>query len=266
MAEFLPQGRWAADAPVAGGPLMAAEIAPLRYSLLPSEVERYQSAGRDAEEAVRSVALTVSRGQSENQVAQALMAAAQERGLWVVVCLVAADERIALYRHPLPTDRRIERIAMLVLGAERHGLYVSLSRLVSFGPLSGELKARHLAVCRVDAAFNHGTVGGRTWGDVFREGMAAYAREGLPDEWKLHHQGGPAGYQPREFKVTPAETRRVVENQPAAWNPSITGTKCEDTMLVQTGGNVFLTAARDWPMLCVEAGGKEYLRPDILIR
>ena len=37
-------------------------------------------------------------------------------------------------------------------------------------------------------------------------------------------------------------------------------------MLVGSGGNVFLTAARDWPMLRVEVGGRQYLRPDILVR
>ncbi len=266
VAEVLPEGRWATDTPFPGGRLMAGELAPLRYGLLPPEVDRYTAACRDSEEAIRSVAQTFARGESEHAIAQAIMAAAQQRGLDVVVCLAAADERISLYRHPLPTDKCVERMAMLVLGAERHGLYVSLTRLVHFGPLSPELKAKHLAVCRVDAAFNHYTTPGRAYGDVFRDGLAAYAREGFGDEWKLHHQGGPAGYQPREFKVTPRETRPVVESQGVAWNPSITGTKCEDTMLVGSGGNVFLTAARDWPMLRVEVGGRQYLRPDILVR
>lgn len=266
VAEIIPQGDWATDTPVPDGRLIPDEIATLRYSLLPAEIKRYAGVCRDAEEAVREVAQTFARGESEHDVARRIMGAAQERGLDAVVCLVAADERIALYRHPLPTHKCVERMAMLVLGAERSGLYVSLTRLVHFGSLPEDLKRKHLAVCGVDAALTHHTIPGRPWSEVFREGVAAYAREGFPEEWKLHHQGGPAGYQPREFKVTPRETRCVAPHQGVAWNPSITGTKCEDTMLVEEGGHRYLSAARDWPMVRAEIEGRPYLRPDILVR
>jgi hypothetical protein len=44
------------------------------------------------------------------------------------------------------------------------------------------------------------------------------------------------------------------------WNPSITGTKSEDTILTRAAGRApeILTAMTDWPML-----GQ---RPDILVR
>ena len=63
------------------------------------------------------------------------------------------------------------------------------------------------------------------------------------------------GYAARDFLVTPRETRRVVERQLLGWNPSITGTKSEDTLL--SDGEV-LTRTGAWP----ELDG----RPDILIR
>ena len=53
------------------------------------------------------------------------------------------------------------------------------------------------------------------------------------------------GYEARDFKATPTERRRVVERQLVGWNPTITGTKSEDTIL--SDGSV-LTAMADWPM------------------
>lgn len=57
--------------------------------------------------------------------------------------------------------------------------------------------------------------------------MTAYAEAGFPDEWHLHHQGGPAGYEPREYVATPRSTDVVLVGQVYAWNPSITGTKVD---------------------------------------
>jgi hypothetical protein len=63
------------------------------------------------------------------------------------------------------------------------------------------------------------------------------------------------GYEGREFKATPTETRKVVEHQLVGWNPSIAGTKSEDTIL---SSGELLTSTKGWP----RRGG----RPDILVR
>ena len=49
-----------------------------------------------------------------------------------------------------------------------------------------------------------------------------------------------------------------------AWNPSITGTKMEDSVLVGADENVVLTAIDGWPVIPVEIGGRVYERPAIL--
>ena len=88
-------------------------------------------------------------------------------------------------------------------------------------------------------------------------------------EWKLHHQGGPTGYQGRSFRGTPTETRKVLLNQAFAWNPSVTGTKSEDTVVVlgETGKPSrieFLSSpTKSWPAVNVKYEGKTYRRADI---
>ena len=144
---------------------------------------------------------------------------------------------------------------MVALCPREHGLMVAMTRLAHFGKLPPELRRRHDAVCRVDAALHAATAVGRRWCDILGAGIDAYRAEGFGQEWKLHHQGGPVGYEGREFKATPTEVRKVVENQLVGWNPSIAGTKSEDTIL---SSGELLTGMRGWP----SCGG----RPDILIR
>lgn len=115
-------------------------------------------------------------------------------------------------------------------------------------------------------AFHHSTRVGTPVREVFRRGVQAYAEQGFPDEWHLHHQGGPCGYQGRDYLGSPTAPGVVRENQPFAWNPSITGTKSEDTILATTKGPQVITAARGWPMIEVEWENKTVPRPDILVR
>ncbi|HNT37236.1 MAG TPA: peptidase M24, partial [bacterium] len=94
------------------------------------------------------------------------------------------------------------------------------------------------------------------------KGVEAYKAVGFPDEWKLHHQGGATGYEGRDFKGSFTSHQTVQPNQAVAWNPSITGTKSEDTFLCTESGNVLVTQAKNWPMVSVS--GFEFERPGIL--
>jgi antitoxin VapB len=49
-----------------------------------------------------------------------------------------------------------------------------------------------------------------------------------------------------------------------AWNPSITGAKSEDTILVGNDGNENVTAIPGWPAITVKVDGRVVERPDIL--
>ena len=90
-------------------------------------------------------------GMTEFQVAAGLAGRVLGRGIVPQVLLVGADERLSNFRHPIPTDRKVEKIVMLVLCGERWGLIVSLTRIVHFGELPEELKRKHHACCQVDA-------------------------------------------------------------------------------------------------------------------
>lgn len=242
------------------------EIAALRFSLTPEEITRYRQVGKSAGEVVDLVGHRVQKGWTEKNLATELSAELLLRGLEPTVVLVGADERLTRHRHPLPTKNKIERAVMMVICAKGHGLIVSLTRLVHFGPLSLDLKVRHRACLEVECAMWAKSKVGAAAGDIFKVAVSEYANHGHAGEWKKHHQGGPAGYETRDYLATPSEKRKLVENQALAWNPSITGTKSEDTVLLTRKGLEVLTPTPDWPMVKVQYGGSTYSRSDILTK
>ena len=259
--ETAADGNWLPGASDFGG-----EIARLRWSLLPAEIERYRALGRDVSRCLTETAREVQIGQTEHEIAALLTGKVKALNIAPNVILIAADERLAKFRHPLPTDKQLARIVMLVASVRRHGLQASATRIVHFGELPAELRHKHEACALVDACFNLETKPGARVPAIFARAVRTYADAGYADEWRLHHQGGACGYAGRDYKATPDTDEVVLANQAFAWNPSITGTKSEDTVLATTAGPEVLTPAFEWPTLEVEYHGQPFARPDILVR
>jgi Xaa-Pro aminopeptidase len=254
----------AADGPYPGAIDLSAEMTRLRANLQPAEVERYRAVSRSCAEAMNAAIRAVRPGMAEYEIAALLDRETFARGVQPIVNLIATDERIFNFRHPLPANKVLDKYAMLVLCGRKYGLITSVTRLVHFGRLPDEIRRKMTAVANIDAVFIAATRPGRTLNEVFHAATEAYAAAGFPDEWRLHHQGGLAGYEPREVVATPATTEPVAVGQAYAWNPSITGAKSEDTILVGPDGNEVLTTIPDWPMLKAEANGLSMSRPAIL--
>ena len=236
----------------------------LRYTMLPPEIERYRRLGTEAAQAVEATCRKAQPGETELDIAASLAFECQKRDILPLVNLVAGDERIPRYRHPLPTRNLIRRTMLVALTGRRHGLHISLTRIVSFGPLEPDLAARHRAVTAVDTRFNLESRTGTSLGEVVIKAIEQYASEGFPQEWKLHHQGGLTGYAGREIFGTPTAEYRLKHNQVLTWNPSITGTKSEDTVLLTETNLEILTRTGTWPELEVELPIGRLLRPSIL--
>ena len=255
------------DVPLGGAEDVAREIAALRYSLLPSEVERYRYGGEIVGWALGEAAQEIKPGDLEGKIAGLLAQKLMAWGVIPGVVLVATDERVFKYRHPIPnTAKPLQHYAMLVVGGRYKGLCLSATRLVHFGPFNDELRRRQEAVAYVDATLISHTRQGRRIGDIFAAAVAAYEERGFADEWQLHHQGGPTGYAARDYRAEPDCDLTVQPNQAFAWNPSITGTKSEDTIVATDAGPEIISATPEWPMLSAQVGNSTWERPGILVR
>ncbi|RHY49727.1 hypothetical protein DYB38_009600 [Aphanomyces astaci] len=205
-------------------------LAPLRQALTPLDIRRFRQLGHDCSSILSHVSRThVRPGLTEWAIGAAISQACVGRGIDVVVLLVAADDRVDAIRHPLPTTNVLRHKAMLVLCGGRGGLIASLTRMVYFSQdtrIPDDLRKRHDAVTFVDAA--------------------ALAATAAP--------------------LATSGDDGIAPNQAFAWNPSIAGTKSEDTvLLVEGGGRIeVLTADGDWPQVRHTMGGITYSRPDVL--
>jgi Xaa-Pro aminopeptidase len=243
------------------------EFVHLRWSLTPTEIDRYREGGRRTSLAMERACKSISRNMTEHEIAGDLDRQVRAQGLLPVVNLIAGDHRVEQFRHPIPTNHRVARYCMLVICASFGGLISNMTRFVSFEPLTPEIKRRQQAVCNVDAVVNLSTKPGKTLGEMFAILQKAYAENGYPAEEALHHQGGSTGYAGREAFAEPGLKTVVLANQAFAWNPSITGVKCEDTILCKENGVEFLTTmSTDWPRIQARFGTGTLERPDILVR
>jgi Xaa-Pro aminopeptidase len=247
--------RLAADGPFPEAKDISAEMSRLRANLLPQEGKRFKSLSRLCAEAMDAAARAVRPGMRETQLAALLGGEAQSRGVQPIVNLIAVDDRISVYRHPLPTERILDKYAMLVLSGRKWGLVCSISRLVHFGALPADRWDRIQATARVNAALIAHTRPGSSLDEVFTQAQHAYAEVGFPDEWQFHHQGGAAGYEPREYLGQPGSTDLVMVGQAYAWNPTIAGAKMEDTILVGERSNQILTSIPGWPVIAIQVPG-----------
>ena len=243
---------------------LSAEVTLLRMNLLPEEQERFKALGKLSAEAMDAAVRAARPGMTEFEIAARLAEETLCRGALPIVNLIATDERIYNFRHPLPVNKKMEKYAMLVLCARQNGLVTSITRLIHYGPLPAELKKKEEAVAAVDAAMMTATRPGRTLAQVFADTQQAYTQVGYPDQWQYHHQGGPAGYEPREIVATPSTNAGIAAGQVYAWNPSITGVKSEDSVLITATGFEVITEIPNWPMLEVTSNGQTVRRPRIL--
>jgi len=267
LAGLIGSGRFAADDGSCGLPPLPEGFQELRYTLTEAEIKRYRALGADASKSMEAVAASIHRGIRERQVAALLAGAMVSRGATPVVLLVAADERIGSWRHPLPKGTKAEQYCMMVACARRKGLVAAITRFVHFGEMPEDLSRRHRAVCRVDAAMMASTRPGVRACEVLEAARKAYEQVGYADEWRFHHQGGAIGYMAREYVANPQSSQVISARQAFAWNPSIRGTKSEDTMLVTEDGHEVLTGMSPrWPSVEVEVNGQVVRRPGMLVK
>jgi Xaa-Pro dipeptidase len=264
VTEIVGAGALGCDVAFPNAAVLTEEIARLRYSLTADEVVRYRWLGERVSAALENTVAATRRGEKESEVVGRLCNEIWKDRIDPITLMSAADERISCFRHSIPTEKKVERVLMVSVNARKWGLIVSLTRFVHFGKVPPELRDRYRANVWIDCMFMAATRPGIPAAEVLGKGIEAYRAKGYPEEWKLHHQGGSIGYTGRDYRCHFQTPDIVQENQAFTWNPSLTGTKSEDTILATTGGPEMITRPILYPMLSMEAGGIAFVRPDIL--
>src|SRR5205823_13220042 len=111
----------------------------LRWSLTDAEITRYREGGRRTNLAMQSAARDVKVNMTEHEVGGILDNYLRKQSLNPLVTLIAADDRIERFRHPIPTEKKIARYVMLVTCAEYRCLISCMTRFVHFCQTSSDL-------------------------------------------------------------------------------------------------------------------------------
>jgi len=243
-----------ADWPLPGVTVVEPAIGRARALLTDEEIVRYRALGAEAGRMMAAVCRDLTPGDDERDISRAVIDGAAAMRARAIVSLVGSDDRLRRYRHPVPTATSWRHIVMLALCAERDGLVVSLSRIVAAGAPADTGPRTH-ATAAVFGRLLDATRPGATGADLYRVAADAYAAAGFAGEELRHHQGGAIGYRAREWVAHPRSQEVVQARQAFAWNPTITGTKIEDTALAIDGRVEIITASPDWPTIAAGAGG-----------
>lgn len=230
------------DHPSELGPDVTAEILPSRHVLDEEAIQRYRRLGADAAAAISEAASPLSPDTDELDAAAELTSACRRRGMFSPVLLAASAGRLGRYRHPIPRGGPLGGRAMLVVCAERGGLYANLTRMVSFEDPDPETLRRQEACDEILRRMRQeATSPGTTLADAFGLCQTFYAEAGFPDGWRDHHQGGTTGYASREIVASPQTRQEIRAGHAFAWNPSLPNAKAEETFVLLPQGPEVLT-------------------------
>lgn len=248
----------------------AFDLQKLRMSLTAGEADRMRALGRDACGALEDSVRQLTSGMPGRDLSAEVVVRMERLGIFPWVLLVGGDKRRASFRHPNVSSDPLERDAMVVIVGARGGLCVAATRTASIGAPAPEMVERHAISAEAEARALEATRPGNTYGQALQAQIDTYEAHGYKDEWRNHTQGGPIGYGTREFGPGPlAAPDRYTEypvevGHAVAWNPTVEGTKSEDTFLVGEEGNEPVTNSDSWPSITVPTAGGSLQRPAIL--
>lgn len=242
------------------------EIAILRSQLTGREVDLIKRLGKDSARVVEACCKDIQPGEKECEIAGRISKGFWQAGMEPLVLNIAADDRAYSFRHPIPTGNPLEKHLAISVCVKKWGLNVTFTRIVHFGSLPDVLANKHAAAVRIEAQAIASSIPGADVNSIFNEMLQVYQETGFPDEWKLHPIGGLIGYQPREFNVAPDTHYNLQPNQAFCWNPTIAGTKSEDTLVITAGKPEIITSTDEYPFLEVLMKDQLIRRPNILVR
>lgn len=249
-----------------GEVLSPALLLPLRLQLCSEEIDTYREIGAICDSVLHEQILGISPDLTETVVQARVASAFIERGLEPVLVLVFGEESAQRYRHNLPREIEIGSKAFVSVCVRKKGLIASATRSVLFGQ-NRDYEELHKKVSRIDALAIANSIPGIKLDNLFDLIKREYATAGFPEEWKKHHQGGLAGYNAREVFANQHSNHVLGSGSVVAWNPTITGVKSEDTVVVTTEGAEIFTFPRStfWPELEYEINNIVIRRPDIVV-
>lgn len=257
-------GKFGADINLPGAIDVNPILRSLEKTLCDNEVGRYVHMGKVFSNTIESYMESIRPGDSELEIAGRLGAKMWENGLEPVLLLIAADDRIYKYRHPIPTENKLNKLLMISCNARYKGLVTKITRMLHFGKISDDFQEQYRLTALIENTMAAASKPGVDEIVPYNIAVKLYEDFGYPGMWKVHHQGGPQSYTNGFYLITPENYDVIRLHQCYGYNPSITGTKTEDGFVVTKDGPLFITYPVKFPSLVSEVDNIMFNRPGIL--
>ena len=241
------------------------DLVDMHYPMTALEVERIRWLATVTDDLFSTLARTIMPGETEIDIAAKLRNMHTLAGLEVDGMIVGSDERCFKYRHPLATEKPLEKYLMLHSVARKWGLHCNLTRFLHFGRPPDKIRKVYDCAAGVEARVFLSLEPGLKFAEILENQKRWYQELGFKGEWKYHFQGGPTGYVIADGGRS--LTDKVVQvNQPYEWFITVTGTKTgELTLLTKEGLEISSYINSSWPGLNVSTPIGDVVVPDILV-
>ncbi len=263
--KLLAGKRIVSDILLAGAECRFKEIVELQTPYAPWEVARYREVGRLCDEMLKNIADNVRPGMREQDIACMILHEYGKVYSVPKVLLVGSDDRIAKYRHPNPSDQRVERVVLLHPASDVYGMHANITRTLCFGDPPRELTQKYDLLNDILAMICAHLRPGARHETLLRERRRMLKEAGLEAEYFNHYPGATAGYFFGSSQPV-IDNEEIVDTQCFDWFLTVTGAKVEELTMATPNGGEVLSAVGAWPQKRHVYGGGSIHLPTLYIR
>lgn len=237
-----------------------------RRRLTRYEQDRMRELGKFVVHAVEATARSVSRGDSEEEIAGHLSHRLLRHGVEPVMLHVASDGRGNKYRRLGPNPIRAEYHVVIQVTGRKFGLHATAARTLVFGEPDEVMKREFDYALRVSAIWLAMGKSNQLPSVTLEAARNVLSNTRFEHEWRLAPAGCWTGYEPSEGVLTTQTQERLVPGNAIVWQSRIGGAAVCDTFLLNEQGWESITPILEWPTRRIIIGGVPYDRPDLIMR
>ena len=178
--------------------------------------------------------------------------------------IAGGDQRFLTYRHPMPSNKKVNKSLMLHSAARKWGLHAPITRLFSFGKPDKKFLAPFKAVANIQARVFEMVRPGIYYSDIFNLIKKAYKDNGFENEWQKHYQGGPTGYVIVDAQRLLSD-KIIQKFMPFEWFSTVPGSKIAELMLLGKDNPEYASLQEPWPHFTVHLKDHTVNMPGIYV-
>lgn len=266
LADLVYGRRAACDQPFRECKHVGVFLASERRMLSAYETARLTDLGQTVAHALEATARNLSPGETEAEIAGHIAHRLVRHGAEPIALQVSADGAGRSHRRRSYGSAAIHQWCTLQATARQFGLHATAARTVCFGPPEATVRAEYDAALRVGAAHLAVSRAGERVLAAYDAGKAVLRATPFEHEWRTAPPFCITGREPAEGIIHPAAQDHWVVGLAVVWQERIGAAAIVDTFVLGANGWQTVTPAIDWPIRRAVVFGREFDRPDILVR